>query len=153
MPGFLKAGGLALVFLIPGAFLAAQTPVLTRSYDNGRIGANVSETVFNPAIVAAKGLKKLKSLAIDDDPRIEAQPLYMPDLPMKKDGKKHNVIFVASMGNHVYAFDADAPQGSDLIWKTSLGAPYEPPATQVDGHRSTPVDSWGINLGWGILST
>jgi hypothetical protein len=153
MSGFFKASVLALVLLTPGVFLDAQTAVLTRSYDNGRTGANMSETVFTPAIVARKGLKKIKSLTIDDDPRIEAQPLYVPNLTIKKDGKRHNVIFVASMGNHVCAFDADAPQGTDLIWKTSLGAPYEPPATQVDGHRSTPVDSWGINIGWGILST
>jgi hypothetical protein len=150
---FLKASLFVLFLLTSSELLRAQTAVLTRSYDNGRTGANMSETVFTPAIVATNGLKKIKSLTIDDDPRIEAQPLYVPNLTMKKDGKKHNVIFVASMGNHVYAFDADAPEGSDLLWKTPLGAPYEPPATQVNGHRSTPVDSWGINIGWGILST
>lgn len=131
----------------------AATPVLTRSYDNGRTAANMSETVLTPSLVATKGLKRMKSLAIPDDPRIEAQPLYVPDLMMKKDKKKHNVIFVASMGNNVYAFDADAPAGSDLIWKTQLGAPFVPPATQVNGHRSTGTDFWGINIAWGILST
>jgi len=153
VPESLKTSVLFMFLLSCTVPSDAQTMVLTRSYDNGRTGANLSETVFTPAIIASKGLKKIKSLSIDDDPRIEAQPLYVPNLTMKMDGKKHNVIFVASMGNHVYAFDADAREGGDLIWKTSLGAPYEPPATQVNGHRSTPVDSWGINIGWGILST
>jgi hypothetical protein len=57
------------------------------------------------------------------------------------------------MGNNVYAFDADAPAGSDQIWKTPLGTPFDPPATTVNGHRSTSADSWGINIDWGILST
>ncbi len=130
----------------------AATPVLTRSYDNGRTGANASETVLTPALLTAKGLRKIKSLPVPDDPLGLAQPLYVPGLTMQ-DGKKHNVIFVASMGNHIYAYDADAPAGADLIWHTPLGAPYVPPATQVNGHRSTPADFWGINIAWGILST
>jgi len=147
----MKFTGLFLLLLLPAQ---AATPVLTRSYDNGRNGSNTSETVLTPPLVGSKGLKRIKSLNIPDDPRIEAQPLYVPNLMMKKDGKQHNVVFVASMGNHVYAFDADAPSGSDLIWKTSLGKPFVPPVTSKPGeHRSTSIDLWGINIAWGILST
>src|ERR1700733_9387607 len=78
----------------------AATPVLTRSYDNGRTGANTTETTFTPQLVAAKGLRKLKSLSIPDDPRVEAQPLYVPGVRIQKDNQLHNVVFVASMGNH-----------------------------------------------------
>ena len=68
-----------LVLLVLVAQVAqAATPVLTRSYDNGRTGANTTETTFTPQLVADKGLRKLKSLRISDDPRIEAQPLYVP---------------------------------------------------------------------------
>src|SRR2546425_7409789 len=35
-----------------------------------------------------------------------------------QDGTHHNVVFLATMGNHVWAFDADAQQGKDLLWKT-----------------------------------
>jgi outer membrane protein assembly factor BamB len=126
------------------------TAVLTRSYDNGRTGANLSETHFTPALVTSKGLKRVRSFQIDDDPRIEAQPLYVPGAQMP-DGKKHNVLFIASMGNHVWAFDVD---GSG-VWKTpTLGTPFNPPETQKPGqHRSTTIDSKGINILWGILST
>jgi outer membrane protein assembly factor BamB len=102
-----------------------------------------------------------------DDPRVEAQPLYVSGLVVKKDNKPHNVVFVASMGNHVYAFDADAPEGQDLLWTSTLlakpftpkvtnpGPPPPPPGQCLDlaHHRETNVDIWGINVLWGILST
>jgi hypothetical protein len=130
----------------------AATPVLTRSYDKGRTGANLTETLLTPQLVAGKGLQRAKSLVIDDDPRIEAQPLYVPNLAMS-DGKTHNVVFVASMGNHIFAFDADAPQGHDLLWKTAVGEPFRPREVQKPGeHRRTTIDLYGINILWGILS-
>ncbi len=126
------------------------TPVVTRSYDNGRTGANTSESTLTPALIASKGLQRVRSFPITDDPRIEAQPLYVPGMKMP-DGKQHDVLFVASMGNHVWAFDVDG----DGSWSTpELGTPYNPPVTSKPGqHRATGVDSAGINLLWGILST
>ena len=126
------------------------TAVLTRSYDNGRTGANLTETAFTPALVGAKGLRRIRSFNIDDDPRIEAQPLYVPDLKMP-DGNKHNVLFVASMANQIWAFDTNG----NGMWKTPvLGTPYRP-ARDPKGPRptSTIIDNWGINILWGILST
>ena len=133
------------------AAVEAATPVLTRSYDNGRTGANTSETVLTPAVVS-KGLRKLFSLHITDDPRIEAQPLYVPGLTMS-DGEKHDVVYVFSMANTVWAFDA---QTEKQIWPkpVSLGPSFRPKVNSKPGqHRSTEIDSWGINIRWGILST
>ncbi|MGA3005807.1 MAG: hypothetical protein ABSE20_29255 [Acetobacteraceae bacterium] len=63
-------------------------------------------------------------------------------------------MFVASMGNHVFAFDANKPQGNDRLWSTSLGKPFRPPVTSQPGqHRATSIDMYGINILWGILST
>jgi hypothetical protein len=126
------------------------TAVLTRSYDNGRTGANLTETSFTPALVSSKGLRRVRSFSITDDPRIEAQPLYVPNLQMP-DGNKHDVLFVASMGNHVWAFDVNGPG----VWQTpTLGTPLRP-AHDPNGPRptSTVIDSFGINILWGILST
>jgi hypothetical protein len=107
---------------------APNTAVLTRSYDNGRTGSNLNETNFTPALVASKGLKRVKSFHLDDDPRIEAQPLYVPRIQMP-DGQKHNVLFVASMGNH----DVDGSQ----FWKTpALGTPFDPPRNTATGTAS-----------------
>jgi outer membrane protein assembly factor BamB len=120
---------------------AMPTEVLTRSYDNGRTGSTYSETIFTPAAIAEKGLKRFKSLTVTgDDPRLEAQPLYVPNLTI--DGTQRNVVFVATMQNNVWAFDADEPDESKhLIWKTAkpLGTPR---------HNPNP-----INTLWGILST
>src|SRR5205823_9746744 len=89
---------------------------------------------------------------IPDDPRVEAQPLYVPGLQMK-DGNTHNVLFVCSMGNTVYAFDAEAPQGHDLIWKVSVGKPYRPALDPQHPPNGTVIDMFGINILWGVLST
>ena len=155
MTARLGAQLLALAGLGLSGVPCAGVAVLTRSYDNERTGANTAESTLTPALVAARGLQLQKSLMIPDDPRIEAQPLYVPGIKMR-DGKEHDVIIVASMGNHVYAFDAQKPSGSDLLWETSLGSPFTPPATQNPGpppHRETAIDSWGINISWGVLST
>jgi hypothetical protein len=131
------------------------TAVLTRSYDNGRTGANLTEATFTAALIAGKGLSKVRSLNLidgnfKDDPRIEAQPLYVPNLKMP-DGNKHDVLFVASMGNFIWAFDVNG----NGFWKTPmLGTPYKP-AHDPKGNSptATVIDSWGINILWGILST
>jgi outer membrane protein assembly factor BamB len=143
--------GMAAVLIIATAATRAATPVLTRSYDNGRTGSNTSETTLTPAVVS-QGLKKLFALRITDDPRIEAQPLYVPGLTMG-DGQKHDVVYVFSMANTVWAFDANTGK---QIWAqpASLGPAFRPRVTSKPGqHRATEVDSWGINIQWGILST
>jgi outer membrane protein assembly factor BamB len=136
--------------LLAGAALAAvatgargATPVLTRSYDDARTGANLSETVFTPHTVLHQGLKKLFSLElVGDDPRIEAQPLYVPAVTMS-DGNVHDVLYVFSMANNVWAFDANtgAP-----IWPqpVSLGPAFQPRQGDIGGK---------INKSYGILST
>lgn len=141
----------AAILAMTGPLSHAATPVLTRSYDNGRTGANTTETALTPAVVS-QGLKKLFSLRITDDPRIEAQPLYVPGLTMS-DGQKHDVMYVFSMANTVWAFDANTGK---QIWNkpASLGPPFHPRVTSKPGqHRATEVDIWGININWGILST
>ena len=96
------------------------TAVLTRSYDNGRTGANLTETTLTPHKVATKGLKRVRHFDLTgDDPRIEAQPLYVPGVKMP-DGNKHDVLFVASMGNRIWAFDVD---GNGHLRGRQSGAP------------------------------
>jgi outer membrane protein assembly factor BamB len=137
---------LILFLLIPVVSnLSAQTKVLTRSYDNARTGANTAETVLTPATVLSKGLIKSLSLSVGtDDPRIEAQPLYVPGITMV-DGAKHDVIYLFSMSNNVWAFDAKT--GGALWTKPAfLGPPFLPKLNDA-------VDSKNINRSFGILST
>jgi outer membrane protein assembly factor BamB len=115
--------------------------VTTRSYDNLRSGANTQETVLTPAAVRARGIRHLFTLPLPGDARgCEAQPLIVPDV-MLKDGSKHDIVYVATMANQVYAFDAN--DGAQL-WVVELGTPVSG-SQQIDAHV--------INDHWGILST
>jgi outer membrane protein assembly factor BamB len=143
---FLAAVMLTLLAIVSPAF----GQVLTRSYDNRRTGANTSEKILTLSNV--RDLKKLRELALDpgDDPRIEAQPLYVPQLQIS--GGLHDVVIVCTMANNVYAFDVDS--GAKL-WKSNLGTPVAPKVTgkTIFGLDETEIDLWGINIRWGILST
>jgi outer membrane protein assembly factor BamB len=113
--------------------------VTTRSFDLARSGANTAETILSPQAVRTNGVKQVRVLQIPDDPRLEAQPLYLPALRIM--GVTHNVVFQATMGNWVYAWDTDT---GALLWKKFLG-------TAIKG--STDIDAHNINIDWGILST
>lgn len=130
------------ILQIPPAW--AQRAVLTRSFNNARTGANISEMSFTPQQVLSEGLTKRFSLTLSagDDPRIEAQPLYVPGITMN-DGQKHDVLYVFSMTNKVYAFDANT---GATIWQVSLGPWFIP-------DPNDPVDVFHINKAFGILST
>lgn len=142
----MKTVSLGGVFLaIAVAIASAQVAVTTRSYDNGRTGANLRESSFSPCTVRSRGLVRAHRLVLTgDDPRIEAQPLYIPHLTMS-DGQVHDVIYIFSMSNRIWAFDADTGQP---IWSqpVSLGPPFL-------AKPGDPVDSKGINRSFGILST
>jgi hypothetical protein len=126
--------------------------VTTRSYNAARTGANLHETILTPQRVGSNLLVKRFSLVFDDDPRLEAQPLYLSGVKMN-DGKVHNVVYVCTMANNIWTFDANTGQ---RIWPTpvNLGRPVTPRATPFPGFpTSTEIDLWGINVHWGILST
>jgi hypothetical protein len=81
--------------------------VNTRSYNNSRTGVNDQESQLTPDAVGTRGIAKLFSLPVRDDPRgVEAQPLIVPDLRLAN-GSVRDVVFLCSMGNHVYAYDAN----------------------------------------------
>jgi len=133
-------------------------PVLTRSYNAARTAANTQETELTPQNVGDNLLVKLFSLkfsddaALHDDPRLEAQPLYVPGVQMN-DGKVHDVVYVCTMANTIWAFDAN---DGTAIWKNpvSLGPPIRPAPRPHRGFpHATEIDLWGVNFLWGILST
>ena len=119
---------------------AQRTDVVTYKNDRARTGENLTETVLTPANVSAAGFGLLRFLATDG--KVDAQPLYLSGLTVQ--GATHNVVFVATENDSVYAFDADS--GSTL-WRVSLLGSGETPSgphgcdqvVPVIGITSTPV--------------
>jgi hypothetical protein len=117
----------------------AQVNVYTRSNDNSRTGQNLQETILTPAIVNSTNFGKLFTVATDG--QIYAQPLYVSNLAIA--GGTHNVVFVASMLNTVYALDADT---GAALWTQNYGSPIIPQDVEFDQNIS-----WATRLG--ILGT
>jgi hypothetical protein len=114
--------GALLLFLVHN--VAAQTNVVTQHYDNSRTGANTNETILTPSNVNSSLFGKLFSRNVDG--YVYAQPLYMVGVTMgagtSQPGTKHNVLFIATEHDSVYAFDADNDQGANAtpLWKATL---------------------------------
>ena len=128
--------------------LLAQTPVITWHYDNARTSANTSETVLTPSLVNSSTFGKLATIPVDGF--VVANPLYLPGVNVLGQGV-HNVVYVATLHDSVYAFDADSTNSSPL-WMTSI-LNYSPAgATPVPAS----VKRASATTGWtevGIVST
>ncbi len=105
----------ALVFLLLLTAVRAQVSVLTYHNDLARTGQNLAETTLTPSNVNLKQFGKLFSNALDG--QVYAQPLYMPGLAIPNQGT-HNVVFVVTEHDSVYAFDADS--ASMPLWQLSF---------------------------------
>ncbi|HEV3317102.1 MAG TPA: discoidin domain-containing protein [Candidatus Angelobacter sp.] len=119
----------------------SQVSVITRGYDNQRTGTNLSETILNQSNVNASQFGKLFQLEVDE--QVFAQVLYMHGLSIA--GGTHNVIFVASANNTIYAFDADTA-GAPL-WQRNFNNGGRPTNhTEVGGNCNPYLDFSG-NIG------
>ena len=107
------------VVLLAACGLISATDVLTHHNNVARTGAILDEKSFSPSSVKGKGFGKLFSLAVDG--QIYAQPLVVTGLAIPGKGTR-NVVFVATMRNMVYAFDAETAQPSPF-WQVNLGPP------------------------------
>ena len=108
---------LALIFVLSiSAHLGqayGQVNVLTNKYSNSRLGANTAETLLAPSNVNSNQFGKLFTFNVDG--YIQAQPLYMSGVTIN--GGTHNVVFVATMHDSIYAIDADT---GALFWQVSF---------------------------------
>jgi hypothetical protein len=123
----LRAAAAGLIVLIAATLarpdhMSAQTGrpnVITQHNDNSRTGANLAETVLNTSTVNVNQFGKLFSRAVDGE--IYAQPLYVSGVTIGQ--TVHNVVYVATMNNSLYAFDADAASASAPLWQDNFGPP------------------------------
>lgn len=105
---------LALSFALVTGISSAQ--VTTSQYDNYRTAATLHEKILNPRNVNVKKFGRLGAFAVDGP--VYAQPLYVPGVEIPGKGT-HDVLYVATEHDSVYAFDADHP-GTQALWKVSF---------------------------------
>ena len=112
----LPALGLGVALAFSAVFpLRAQVNVLTQHNDNARTGLNPNETILTPTNVNLYGFGKIFSQPVDGP--AYAQPLYVSGVSIPTKGT-HNVVFVATMHDSVYAFDADT--NMPALWHASF---------------------------------
>jgi hypothetical protein len=117
-PGLRLLFSLVLFIAFPCLGLA-QVSVTTYHNDNARTGQNLGESILTPANVNVNQFAKLYAASETLDSWAAAQPLYMPNVAIPGQGV-HNVVYVATLNNSVYAFDADSGQ---QLWFENYGPP------------------------------
>jgi hypothetical protein len=111
-----------------------NTAVLTYKNDSLRSGQNRTETILNTSNVNASTFGKRISYPVDG--YVYAQPLFMANLSIN--GGKHNVVFVATQHDSVYALDSDQKGTPLTLWHTSFIDP---------AHGITTISSSDVNCG------
>jgi outer membrane protein assembly factor BamB len=96
--------------------VAAQSPfpVTTYHYDTLRTGWNNHETILT-ATSFPSNFTMLANVGLDD--QVDAQPLFVPGLTIA--GGTHDVVYVATEHNTIYAIDASS---GTILKSTNLGS-------------------------------
>ena len=127
---------------------SAQVAVTTYHNDNARSGLNYKESILTQANVNSTTFGKLFTYAVDG--QVYAQPLFVPGVTIAGKGK-HNVVFVATENDSVYAFDADSNAGANAtpLWQ----AAFANPAQGITAVPASDVSCENINPQIGITGT
>jgi len=131
--------------------LLTVTPVTvsvpTYHNDNLRTGQNTNETILTTANVNSATFGKLFTLPADG--QVFAQPLYLSGVTVGT--QVHNLLFVATQHDSVYAWDADTASTTP-VWTTSFINPTNGITTVPCGEAAS-GDCATINPEFGITST
>ena len=88
----------------------SNTDVVTFHNDVARTGLNSTETLLTQNNVNVHMFGLLRNLSVDG--KVDAEPLYLSGLMVN--GAAHNVVFVATENDSLYAFDSDT---GATIWQ------------------------------------
>ncbi len=136
-------------------------PVTTQHNDNDRTGANLSETQLTTSSVDVQRFGRVFRRHVVG--AVYAQPLTLPGAVMPQAGPR-GVLYVATMHNYVYAFDASDAAAPAPLWRRSLGSSIRLPDPGIGpaGYRdisgevgivSTPVISAGLGVIYVVAAT
>jgi hypothetical protein len=131
----------ALFSLAATVVASSQTAVTTYHYDNNRTGWNQHETALTPANVSTSSFGLLHNVTLDD--QVDGQPLIVPGVNITAGSNqgKHDVVYVATENNTVYAIDAES---GTILLSPNFGKPVRFPIGCSNngpnvGINSTPV--------------
>jgi hypothetical protein len=119
------------VCLLSSCFAFSQVQVLTEHNDVSRSGANTNETLLTTTNVNFNAFGKLFTQSLDGF--VVGQPLYLSAVAFP-DGSTHNVVYVATQHDSVFAFDGDTDQAA--LWKVSFINP-------AAGITTVPISDFG----------
>lgn len=143
----LRAVAFVCFYLAVCPFAVAQVNVTTYHNENARTGQNTQETILMTSNVRVGSFGKLFSVAMDG--QVYAQPLVLSNVSIG--GGTHNVVYVATENDSVYAIDANS---GTVYWQESLimngGGPIP------DGFSAFgTVPAWNNNISphYGITGT
>jgi fibronectin type 3 domain-containing protein len=127
-----------------------QVDITTWQVDLQHTGANLQETTLSPGNVGSPGnFGLLFTHALDG--QSYGQPLYVSAATLGpfNDASTHNVVYVATQHDSVFAFDADSSGGANAgpLWRVSLLPPGTTPVPQAD------TQSGDIQVEIGITTT
>jgi len=143
------------------AIAQAQIDVLTNRYDGARTGANLKEKALTAANVNVNRFGKLYSYPVDG--AVYAQPLYVSGITIN--GTVRNVLYVATMNDKVYAFNAGSSSPTPLWMRDFTNPPAVTAVPMTDivatgnnifgnvGIESTPVIDRATNTLYLIART
>jgi outer membrane protein assembly factor BamB len=113
----------ARTLLLASSFAAAscfaQVNVLTQHNDNARTGANLNETTLTPSNVNSTQFGMLFKRVVDD--QVYGQPLVLSGVNTA--AGTHTLVYITTVANSVYAFDADDPAIDKPYWHVNFGIP------------------------------
>src|SRR6266852_7021037 len=99
--------------------------VLTQHNDNTRSGWNDHETALTTSNVNVRQFGAVFTLPVDD--QLYAQPFVVGHVSVG--GGEHNVVYIATVNNTLYAYDGD---NGTLYWQSSFTAPGMRPPRNTD---------------------
>lgn len=108
----------AFIFILVSLHASAQKKisVTTQHNNNYRTGWNSNETILTPKNISSSSFGLIGNLAVDD--QVYAQPLVAGNLTIGT--FTGSVLFVATVNNTLYAFNADDVSYGAPLWQINL---------------------------------
>lgn len=116
----MKCSTISFVVALTSNVLYAQVDVLTAQYNLNRTSSNMQETTLTRANVNSAQFGKLFTRTVDAP--FYASPLIVTNFNVPGVGYR-NLVYIATLGNSVFAFDADDPTANAPYWSVTLGNP------------------------------